>query len=97
MRRFAGTVRDSSGGAAVPDAAIELTDVARGLRRTTQANEEGAFLFPRHHTRRISTSCHAKKVRSAGIRNITVEIGQRASFDMELKPGQVSSCYDRGG
>ena len=42
---LAGTVRDSSG-AAVPDAAIELTDVARGLQRTTQANGEGAFLFP---------------------------------------------------
>ena len=42
---LAGTVRDSSG-AAVPDAAVELTDVARGLKRTTQSNEEGAFLLP---------------------------------------------------
>ena len=49
---LAGTVRDTTG-AAVASADIELTDVARGLKRTAQANGEGAFLFPDAHTRRL--------------------------------------------
>ena len=85
---LAGTVRDSSG-AAVPDAAVDLTDVARGLRRTTQANAEGAFLFPG-----ITPGAYQLRVTKEGfeaqdIRNITLEVGQRAAFDIELKPGQV--------
>jgi hypothetical protein len=92
---LAGTVRDSSG-AAVPDAAIELTDVARGLQRTTQANGEGAFLFPA-----ITPGAYQLRVSKQGFeaqefRNINLEIGQRASFDIELKPGQVSTVMTVG-
>ncbi|MGH9628559.1 MAG: carboxypeptidase regulatory-like domain-containing protein [Bryobacteraceae bacterium] len=85
-----GTVRDSSGGA-IPDASVELTDVARGLRRTAQANEEGAFLFPA-----LTPGSYQLRVSKEGFdaqefRDITLEVGQRASLDVELKPGQVST------
>ncbi|MEJ7608108.1 MAG: carboxypeptidase-like regulatory domain-containing protein [Bryobacteraceae bacterium] len=85
-----GTVRDSSGGA-VPGAAIELTDVARGLRRTAQANEEGAFLFPALTPGGYQLRVSKEGFEAQEFRNIALEIGQRASFDMELKPGQVST------
>ncbi len=87
---IAGTVRDSSG-AAVPAAEVELTDVARGIRRSATTNADGAFLFPTitpgaYHLRVAKEGFEAQEIRS-----IQAEVGQRASFDVDLRPGQVSS------
>lgn len=87
---LAGTVRDTSG-AAIASADVELTDVARGLKRTAQANAEGAFLFPT-----LTPGAYLLRITKQGFeaqefRNITLEVGQRASFDVELRPGQVST------
>lgn len=85
-----GTVRDNSG-AVVPDAQVELLDGVRGLRRTTPSNGEGAFLFPA-----VTPGPYSLKVTKTGfetseVKNIVLEVGQRASFDIELRPGQVST------
>jgi hypothetical protein len=87
---LAGTVRDSSG-AAVAHATVELTDVARGLKRSTASNTEGLFLFPT-----LTPATYDLRVTMPGfdaqeIKGIALEVGQRASFDIDLKPGQVSS------
>jgi hypothetical protein len=75
----------------VPAADIELTDVARGLRRTAQSNEDGAFLFPT-----VTPGVYTLRVTKTGfeaqeLRNITLEVGQRASYDVDLRPGQISN------
>ncbi|HYO82542.1 MAG TPA: carboxypeptidase-like regulatory domain-containing protein [Bryobacteraceae bacterium] len=87
---LAGTVRDASG-AGVPDVVAELNDVARGLIRTTRTNEDGAFLFPALtpalYTLRVSREGFAAQE----FRNISLEVGQRANYDVELRPGQVTT------
>lgn len=85
-----GTVRDTSG-AGIPDAKIELTDVVRGLKRESAANAEGLFLFPT-----VTPGAYILKVSKEGfqsqeIKDIQLEVGQRGSFDIDLKPGQISS------
>ncbi len=87
---LAGTVRDPSG-AVVPAAAVEVTDIDHGLKRDTISNEAGAFLFPTlqpgHYTLRVSKEAFE----AAEIKDITLEIGARSSFDVNLAPGRVSS------
>ena len=75
----------------MPAADIELTDVARGLRRTAQSNKDGAILFPT-----VTPGVYTLRVTKTGfeaqeLRNITLEVGQRASYDVDLKPGQISN------
>jgi hypothetical protein len=87
---LSGTIRDGTG-AAVPRAEVALTDVARGLVRTTTANDGGAFLFPA-----LTPGSYHLKVTKDGfeaqeIRDIPLEVGQRANFDVDLKPGQVTT------
>jgi hypothetical protein len=87
---LSGTVRDSSG-AAVPDAKIELADVARGLRRESVANAEGLFLFPSLTPGAYDLSVSKEGFQAQKIRGIQLEVGQRGTFDIDLKPGQISS------
>lgn len=87
---LAGTVRDSTG-AAIADATVEITDVARGLKRTGATNAEGLFLFPALTPATYNLRVTKEGFEAQEISGITLEVGQRASFDVDLRPGQVSS------
>ena len=66
--------------------------VCSARRRQT---EKAHFCFLLSHPEHISSS-QQTGIRSAGIPQYHLEIGQRASFDVELKPGQVSTVMTVG-
>ena len=85
-----GVVRDESG-AAVPDAKVVLVETARGLAREAPTNSSGAFLFPT-----ISAGVYSLTVSKAAfdtykLSNVLVEVGERATLDVTLKVGAVST------
>ncbi|HMJ60414.1 MAG TPA: TonB-dependent receptor [Bryobacteraceae bacterium] len=87
---LAGSVKDSSG-AMVAAAAVEVTEIDRDLKRETTSNEDGAFLFPTIPPGRYVLRVVKRGFEAAEIRNITLEVGARPSFDVTLTPGGVSS------
>ena len=85
-----GTVRDASG-AAVPGASVILTETARGLIRETQSNGVGAYSFPT-----IPAAVYSLKVTREGfdayeLKDVRIEVGQRATVDVDLQLGQIST------
>lgn len=87
---LAGTVRDSSG-AAIPEAKIELTDVARGFKRESAANAEGLFVFPSLTPGSYNLRVAKEGFQAQEINGIVLEVGQRGSYEIDLKPGQITS------
>ena len=87
---LAGTVRDASG-ASVPEVRVALTETARGLTRETQTNTAGAYSFPT-----IPAAVYSLRVTKDGfdayeLKDIRVEVGQRATVEVDLKLGQLST------
>src|SRR6476646_11092318 len=87
---LAGSVKDSSG-ALVAAAAVEVTDIDRDLKRETISNDDGAFLFPTIPPGRYVLRIVKQGFEAAEVKNITLEVGARPSFDVTLTPGGVSS------
>jgi hypothetical protein len=87
---LAGSVKDSSG-AFVAAAAVEVTDIDRDLKRETISNDDGAFLFPTIPPGRYVLRIVKQGFEAAEVKNITLEVGARPSFDVTLTPGGVSS------
>jgi hypothetical protein len=86
-----GTVSDSSG-AAIPDAAITVTNTGTSQSRTVQSNASGLFSFPElpigSYTMQISKTGFATQKRSA----TELLTGQTIGIDVTLKVGsQVES------
>ena len=86
-----GTVSDSSG-AAIPDAAVTLTNTGTSQSRTAQTNAGGLFSFPElpigSYTMQISKAGFATQKRSA----TELLTGQTIGIDVTLKVGsQVES------
>lgn len=85
-----GTVRDSMG-AAIAEAQIVLLEIARGLRRESVSNQAGSFLFPSVPPGRYTLRVSKEGFEARELSDIVLEVGQRASFDIELSLGQVST------
>ncbi len=88
---ISGTVSDSSG-AAIPDAAVTLTNTGTSQSRTAQTNAGGLFSFPElpigSYTMQISKTGFATQKRSA----TELLTGQTIGIDVTLKVGsQVES------
>src|SRR5207245_2580156 len=85
-----GAVRDVSG-ATVPDCKVVLVETGRALARDTVTNDAGAFLFPT-----VSAGVYSLTVSKAAfdtyqLNDVRVDVGQRATLDVVLKVGVVSS------
>jgi hypothetical protein len=85
-----GSVRDDSG-AAIPDAKIRLVETGRDLARETTTNQAGSYLFPT-----VSAGIYSLEVVKAAfetyrLSDVRVDVGQRATLDVVLKVGSVSS------
>ena len=85
-----GSVRDGSG-AAIPDAMVRLVETGRDLARDTTTNEAGSYLFPT-----VSAGIYSIEVSKAAfetyqLKDIRVDVGQRATVEVVLKLGSVSS------
>ena len=85
-----GSVRDESG-AAVPGAKVTLVETGRSLARETTTNETGSYLFPT-----VSAGIYSIEVAKAAfetyrLSDVRVDVGARATLDIVLKVGAVSS------
>jgi Carboxypeptidase regulatory-like domain len=85
-----GTVRDESG-AAIPAAKVTLVETSRGLSRDATTNETGGFLYPTVSAGIYSLTVTKVAFETHKISDVRVEIGDRATLDVVLKVGQVSS------
>src|SRR5258707_2771322 len=88
-----GTVTDSSG-AAVPAAAVSLTDAATSSARPTTTNDKGAYIFPY-----VSPGTYSLKVSKVGFKSImvtgqVVEVGKQLTLNTVLEVGSVSQSVE---
>jgi hypothetical protein len=81
-----GVVRDPSG-AAIPNARVELTNVATSVVRTTSTNSDGAYAFPSVVPGVYNMQASATGFAAVTQSSITLEVSQTATFDFELKVG----------
>src|SRR5271154_4027923 len=81
-----GVVKDPTS-AAIPNAQVELTNVATSVVRTTTTNSDGAYAFPSVvpgvYTMRASATGFSAVTQSA----ITLEVSQTATYDFQLTVG----------
>jgi Carboxypeptidase regulatory-like domain len=85
-----GVVKDPSG-AAIANAEIELTNINTGVVRKTSATSEGIYNFPS-----VVPGVYSMKVSATGFASVsqppvTLQVGQTATFDFQLKVGASSS------
>ncbi len=85
-----GAVRDDTG-AAVPDAKVVLVETGRNLARETTTNASGAYLFPTISAGVYSLTVSKPAFETHKLSDVRVEVGQRATLDVALKLGQVST------
>jgi hypothetical protein len=88
-----GTVTDPSG-AAVPEAAVTLTDTATNSERTTTTNEAGRYNFPNLPPGKYSLTISKGGFRVAKIVNQTVAVGESRTLDAKLEIGAATQVVE---
>ena len=85
-----GVVKDPSG-AAIANAQVELTNVNTGVERKTTTNADGIYNFPSVVPGVYSMQASATGFAAVSQPAVTLEVGQTASFDFQLRVGATSS------
>ncbi|MGB6697059.1 MAG: carboxypeptidase-like regulatory domain-containing protein, partial [Terracidiphilus sp.] len=85
-----GAVKDPSG-AAIPKAQIELTNINTGVVRRTSTNADGIYNFPSVVPGAYSMQASASGFTSVTQPAVTLEVGQTATFDFQMKVGATTS------
>ncbi len=85
-----GVVKDPSG-AAIANAQVELTNVNTGVVRRTASNTAGIYDFPSVVPGAYSMQASASGFSTVTQPAVTLEVGQTATFDFQLKVGATSS------
>jgi hypothetical protein len=85
-----GTVSDPNG-AAIPNAQVELTNVNTGVTRKTGTNSVGIYNFPSVVPGSYSMKASATGFTSVSQPPVTLQVGQTATFDFQLKVGSTSA------
>ena len=84
-----GVVTDTTG-AVVPNAAITLTDTDTGLVLTNHADNNGIYTFSPIKIGDYQVSATAKGFQTTTQENVHLDVQQRLSVNLVLKPGEVS-------
>lgn len=85
--RILGNVTDSSG-AAVPNAAITITDAQRGTTRTLTSDGVGAYNAPSLLPSTYSVKVQAQGFRTSERSGITLDVNAQVEIDLVLQPGE---------
>jgi hypothetical protein len=85
-----GVVADPNG-AAIANAQVELTNVNTGVVRKTATNTVGIYNFPSVAPGTYSMQASATGFSAVSQPAVTLEVGQTATFDFQLKIGSTSS------
>ena len=83
-----GVVADPTG-AAIPNAQVELTNVATSVVRTTTTNSGGAYAFPSVVPGVYSMQASATGFAAMRQQSITLEVSQTATYDFQLTVGSA--------
>jgi hypothetical protein len=84
-----GLIQDSSG-AVIPNAQVTLANPETGFSRTVKADGSGVYVFSPIKIGTYSVTARADGFTQTTQKNIAVNIGQRTSVNVTLKPGAVS-------
>ena len=91
--QITGIVTDSTG-ASVPGVSIKATNTATNVDFSTVSNEAGVYVLPQlvpgPYQITVSKEGFQTLVRS----EITLRIGDRATINFELKPGEIQTTVD---
>jgi len=88
-----GTVTDSSG-AAVPDAAVTLTDAATGGARSATTNDKGTYIFPYVNPGSYSVKVSKQGFKTTVVSDQTVQVGYQLTVNAVLEVGSVSMVVE---
>jgi hypothetical protein len=85
-----GVVKDPNG-AAIANAQIELTNVNTGVVRKTSTTSDGIYNFPSVVPGAYSMQASATGFSAVSQPAVTLEVGQTATFDFQMKVGATTS------
>ena len=88
-----GTIRDTSG-AAVPGAAVTITNNATGVAAKATTNGDGDYELPSVHVGVYTISASAPGFTNTVANNITVSVGGRQRIDLSLKVGATETTVE---
>src|SRR5580700_9845280 len=88
-----GTIRDKSG-AAIPGAAVTITNNATAVTAKTTTNGDGDYELPSLHVGVYTISASAPGFTDAVANNITVSVGGRQRIDLSLKVGATETTVE---
>jgi hypothetical protein len=88
-----GTVVDASG-AVVPNANLELTNEATGVKSTARTDANGQYRFNNMPIGRYDVTANAPGFASATVRGIDLELNKNATSNITLQVGTVSATVD---
>lgn len=94
---FRGSIRGSvldSNGAAVPDAAVTVKNVATGLSRTTVTDAAGNFNVPELAIGSYELTVEKTGFKSAGVKDLKVDVGGERRVDVTLAAGDVEQTVE---
>src|SRR5215471_7125817 len=85
-----GTVVDASG-AAVPNATVEATHVATGVKTTTKTNSTGAYRFNNLPVGMYDVTVSAQGFTNAGLKNVDIQLAKTSTVNVSLQVGAVAT------
>lgn len=89
QQRLLGRVTDSSG-AVIPDVAMTVTNLETGVVSTTQTSESGDWVVPYLAPGNYSVSATKTGFAIAKETNVTLNVGQLRTVDLQLKIGSTT-------
>src|SRR5262245_50551576 len=88
-----GSVIDGTG-AAVPNAMIEITHVATGVKTTTRTNAEGQYRFNNIPVGFYNLSAKADGFAAANLKNLDIQLSKTSTANITMQVGTVSTSVD---
>src|SRR5580700_10784425 len=88
-----GTIRDKSG-AAIPGAAVTITNNATAVATKVTTNGEGDYEVPSLHVGVYNISASSPGFTDAGAHNITISVGGRQRIDLSLNVGATQTTVE---
>jgi len=88
-----GQVRDASG-AAVPDAAVTITDRETGLKRSAKTDDSGRFNFPQLKPGTYSVKVEAEGFEATRNDAVASRLGQKQTIDFVLEVAQAKQSIE---
>src|SRR5436305_14582471 len=88
-----GTVVDASG-AAVPNATVEITHSATGVKTNTKTNADGQYRFNNIPIGLYNLTASAAGFSTANLKNIDIQLSKTSTANVTLQVGSVSASVD---